>query len=144
MNASLPLVSIITPLYRTSEKLSAECAQSVIKSTKDLAGIAEVEWLIQVDEPEIPEYLSKCKYALVESNPTNVGSAQSRNAALACSRGDIIVSVDADDIIVDLRPTVKALIEMPKIGWASGLVLTFHEDGSIRHDGVRSLIVWVT
>jgi glycosyltransferase involved in cell wall biosynthesis len=104
MNSDTPIVSIITPVFKTDLQYVEECIYSVINQTypKD-----KIEMIICVDSSN-PEYRRKLKYLvdkvkqidiklIFNNNP--IGLSKSRNRAVDYSKGDWLLILDSDDIL---------------------------------------------
>lgn len=92
-----PLISIITPVFNSSQTLD-ECIVSVLKQTYDnweliLADDCSTDDSIDI----IRRYQSADSRVLCVRLETNSGPAQARNAALSIARGRWISFLDSDD-----------------------------------------------
>lgn len=115
------LVSIITPLAPDRYDHLQELSQSIRRSR--IPHDASIEWLIQVDGPigqELDEILSSIQQECVHDGITMIpeshhypgGAAVARNLAASRSQGDVLIMIDADDLIkADFISQVIGVIE---------------------------------
>lgn len=96
----MPKISIITPVYNVSEYLE-ECINSIIDQTHQ-------DWeLILVDDGSQDNSGMICdKYAnqdnrIICIHKQNGGQSSARNIALEKARGEFLMFVDADDVLLD-------------------------------------------
>lgn len=93
------------------------------------------EWLIQLDGGDgvVPDEVLVDGRVHVEENGSRVGSAASRNRALARARGRLVQSLDADDLLLpDALASLAAAFADPEIAFAFG------GSADLRDGGVRS------
>lgn len=119
------LVSIITPLAPDRYDHLQELSQSIRRSR--IPHDANIEWLIQVDGPigqELDEILSSIQQECVhdgiimipESHHYPGGAAVARNLAASRSQGDVLIMIDADDLIkADFISQVIGVIENEEV-----------------------------
>ncbi|WP_336127584.1 glycosyltransferase family 2 protein [Mesoflavibacter sp. CH_XMU1422-2] len=93
-----PLVSIITPMYN-SEKFILKTINSVVNQTYSnwelmLIDDGSTDNTIQIVE----DFKQKYSNITLLQNPTNLGTAQSRNKGILEAKGDYIAFLDADDL----------------------------------------------
>lgn len=99
LSGIVPLVSIITPFYNAGKSIE-ETAASVLNQT-----FPYFEWIIvndgSTDEESINELslLQKKDNRIRVLNKENGGIASARNLAIKDSKADIIIPLDADDLI---------------------------------------------
>lgn len=93
---SVPLISVIVPIYRAKAFLS-RCIDSVVQQTHP-------EWELLLVDDGSPDGCPAICDAYAETNPrihvihqTNKGVSAARNTGLDAARGDYIAFVDADD-----------------------------------------------
>lgn len=93
-----PLISVVMPFYN-AHAFIRETVESVLRQDYD-----NFELIIVNDGsvlPTVEELLSglDCKNIRVINHEKNQGLAQARNTAIDAARGDLIVPLDADDLI---------------------------------------------
>jgi len=125
-----PLVSIITPYYNAVEYFE-QTFNSVMNQT-----FPWFEWIIVDDGStdisaayELKKYAS-CDRRIILLRQENSGQSLARNIAAKHSRTDILVPLDADDLIapVFLEEIYWALYCNPKAAWAYSDSLGFQEN----------------
>ena len=95
---SLPLVSIITPVFNREEYISL-CINSILNQT-----YRHFEYFIIDDGSTdktskiIEEYLQSDKRITVITNSYNLGAAKSYNKGVEASKGKYLMRLDSDDI----------------------------------------------
>lgn len=131
MNSLSPLVSIITPLFK-SEKYIAETIISVQSQT-----FTDYEHIIVDDCSPDNSYNVALSYAeqdphiILMKNEHNMRVAYTRNRALDVARGKYILFLDSDDILTD--DALDSLVKMIRTGGYSivtGPYQKMSEDGS--------------
>lgn len=131
--ATMPRVSVLTPIYKTNPKHLRECIESVLKQT-----FTDFEFLILNDSPD-EKYLAdivksyhdpRIKYI---ENKTNMGISPSRNRLLKMARGEYIAIFDHDDISMPTRlaQQVAYMDANPNVGVLSGWLQYFGEADTI-------------
>jgi glycosyltransferase involved in cell wall biosynthesis len=122
-----PLISVITAALCPSDRFLDDAYSSL--------GRQEVpwEWLLQIDGPEqgLPSFPDDDRVR-VEANGLHLGTAGTRNRALARARGELIFALDADDVIAPraLPALCSALLsEDDDIAFAFGRAGELGEDG---------------
>lgn len=115
-------LSIVTPVYRPVPQFFQECAESVMANIKRLAGFHEVEWIIEGDGllAWAPEW------ADVSDHPHQLGSAATRNLALDRATGDLVLTLDCDDMLLDISPLIDLFAD-PATGWVAGRTVVMAE-----------------
>ena len=94
----MPIVSVIIPVYKVEEYLTA-CVTSVLNST-----IKDIE-VILVDDgspdrcPLICDRFAELDYRVKVVHKANGGLADARNEGLKIAQGKYIAFVDSDDLI---------------------------------------------
>ncbi len=96
-----PKISIITPVYNTSEKFLRECIESVINQTYDnwelcLADDASTKPYVK---KILEEYKQKDKRIKIVFRKTNGHICKASNDALKLATGEFIALLDHDDIL---------------------------------------------
>ena len=119
-----PLVSILTPLYKTNHSHLRAMIESVLNQE-----YPNFEFLLLNDSPDdlsleqvVREY--KDKRIRYLTNHTNQGIAKSRNRLIQESKGEFLAILDHDDICFPDRLTrqVAYFQSNPDVGVVSGLV----------------------
>lgn len=91
------MLSVITPVFPAQAEHLPETAETV-RATSDLL---ELEWILVVDGPgPVPELPSGMPEVRIIRLPEWSGISAAHNAALAQARGDLILPLDADDLLV--------------------------------------------
>ena len=96
---SAPLISVIIPVYNTSEFLPA-CLDSVIKQS-----FAELE-IICIDDGstdksgDILRQYAEQDIRIILHSQENLGASAAKNRGLALSSGEFLMIVDSDDILL--------------------------------------------
>lgn len=112
MENSMPLISVIVPIYNT-EKYLSECLDSIIAQT-----VSDME-IICVDDGStdkcaeiLQQYRQKDERIKIISR-TNGGLSAARNDALEIARGEYLAFVDSDDCVADnfLEKLLAAIME---------------------------------
>jgi hypothetical protein len=120
-----PLISIVTPFYN-SGKTIGQTYNSVMNQT-----LPYFEWIIvndgSTDEAAIQklEELAATDGRIKVLQKENGGTADARNTGIDAALGDIIIPLDADDLILPtfLEYMYWALLKNPEASWVySGLV----------------------
>ena len=110
-----PLVSVVIPAYN-AERWVAECIGSVVAQTYP-------HWeCILVDDGSTDGTLAQaegmkeaCGGRLTVLRKANGGAASARNVGLAAAKGDYVVFVDADDLMLprELEFALRAVADIP-------------------------------
>lgn len=118
-NANDPLISVVVPVYNTSQYLEG-CLNSIIRQTYHNLEIVLVDDGSTDSSGEICDSFARMDPRFCVYHKRNGGLSDSRNYGIAKSHGEYIVFVDSDDIVdADL---VEYLYE---------LLLKYHTDLSI-------------
>lgn len=127
------LVSIITPVYNRSAHI-AEAMDSVLAQT-----YADWEMLIVDDGSSdgsaeiVRAYMEKDARIRLICNEKNLGTAGSRNVAIAQARGRYLAFLDSDDVwLPEKLGKQLALMQKESVGFCYGNAYVIDEDGSIR------------
>ena len=92
----MPLLSVITAVHPPHVGWLAACGAAVL--CQELPHGWELEWCVQLDdgaEATFDDPRVRCA-----ANNSRLGAAQSRNLAVARSRGDVLMHLDADDVLL--------------------------------------------
>ena len=132
-----PLISIITPVYKTPIKILNAAIQSVIEQTYD-----NLELCIANGSPEVADLRTaldsharqdpRIKIVHLESN---LGIAGNTNAALGLATGDFVGFLDHDDLLAPfaLFEVVKVVSENPAVDMIYSDEDKITTDGRMRH-----------
>jgi glycosyltransferase involved in cell wall biosynthesis len=127
----MPLISIITPLYRPAPDHLRETVKGVVE--QDLPPTWSLEWIVQEDGPErsvAPDLLG-VGGDTYEANGAHLGVAATRNIALSRVQGDLVQVLDQDDYLLPNALAVLApRFDDPAIHWAVAQADDLHPDGS--------------
>jgi glycosyltransferase involved in cell wall biosynthesis len=123
-----PLVSIIIPFYDQAEYLQETVASALGQTYSDCE-------LVVIDDaspaPDAEALLTtyRSNRLRIERNARNIGAAASRNKGIELASGELILPLDADDLILPeyLEKTVNLLISDPKIAGVYTNVYQFGE-----------------
>lgn len=118
----MPLLSIITPTqFHNADHIEAVWDGLVVQ---DMPDGWEWEWLVQEDgrDPAVRERLPDDPRVCYDALGVQVGSAATRNHALARAGGDVVAGVDHDDFHLPgaLSALLGPLIDRADIGWSCG------------------------
>ncbi len=125
MNAQRPKVSVLTPLYNTSESDLRAMIESVLNQT-----FTDFEFLLLNDSPDnhglekiVLSYNdARIKYS---ENPENLGITKSRNKLIDLALGEYLAVLDHDDISMPNRFQLQVdfLDKNPHIGVVGGNII---------------------
>lgn len=119
----MSLLSILTPLSSLTPGEYFLKAKESIEAIKAKDGL-ELEWVVQQDgDGDIDLGESSVEISFARNEPGRFfGAATTRTAALMRARGDLVISLDADDYFVrpGLSSQIKALQDNPNYQWATG------------------------
>lgn len=130
----MPLVSVITAVGDSALDFVDETWQSL--TALALPAGYELQWCVQRDDPD--EELATRTWAADERvslgfSHRRGGASAARNQALLRARGDLVWSVDADDLVLpDALTTLAAPFEDPTCGWSGGAWLELPLDEARR------------
>lgn len=126
-------VSIITATYGPKADYLADTVQSV--RDQQLPEGWELEWLIQEDgaQPRLADAVNGLPGVHYAANHAQVGSAATRNFALARATGELIQVLDHDDMLLPgALATLVPRFDDPQLGWAVGQADDLMPDGARR------------
>ncbi|WP_328901492.1 MULTISPECIES: glycosyltransferase [unclassified Streptomyces] len=125
------LLSLITPVHRAGLAYLRETYDSLAGQV--LPEGWEWEWLIQEDGAGVgaAEFLPDDPRIKVASSRRG-GPHVSQTVALGRSYGELVKTLDADDLLTDgaLARDIRVLTERPEVGWVTSAVLDLMPDGS--------------
>ncbi|GEM_PF-718760 len=132
----MPKISIITPVFKTPEKMLIEMIESVIAQTYSCWELCIVDGgsgSTRIQEI-LCEYAGKDKRIAVKFFEKNEGMAGNTNTAISLATGDFIAFLDHDDILAPdaLFEVVKAINHHPQAELLYSDEDHISEDGEIR------------
>lgn len=120
-------IALLTPVHPRKAAFLDDAAASVFSLTD-----VNWRWYVQVDGAEAGS-LSMAGHPGVQIayNGQHLGTAATRNRALACVDSPYVATLDADDLLEPsgLAPLVEALERDPAAGFAIGGAIDFFPDG---------------
>ncbi len=124
-------ISIITPLFKGIKYLPV-LSQMIEACAKQVADIAEVEWIISNDDPEAPLDIVKVTGVFVKvlNTAINRGIQGARVTGLNACTGEYVLFLDQDDSI-DSRWIVS---QIEHIGDADAVVCSCKRDGKLFYE----------
>lgn len=99
MSTSLPVISVIVPVYN-SEKFLYRCLMSILNQTMKNIEIIVVNDGSTDSSLDIMKKFSEKYNNFTILNLKNVGAAKARNEAISIARGEYLSFVDSDDFIL--------------------------------------------
>src|SRR4051794_24314414 len=121
-----PLISVVTAALLPDEAFLRDAYSSLCDQE------APWEWLLQIDggEEDLPT-MPDDERIHVEANGLHLGTAATRNRALARARGQFVFALDADDVLVPgaLLALSEALVSDDRLALAFGRAADLLEDG---------------
>jgi len=129
----LSKVSIITACSPDAVQFLHDALRSI--ETSFLPAGWRLEWVLQEDGPvpTVDSDLLSHPAIKYQVNGSSLGTATTRNLALARANGDMLVALDADDMLADggLLAMLRALNREPMAAWAVGNHSQLFPDGKI-------------
>ena len=112
----MPLLSVITAVHPTHVGWLETCSASIL--SQKLPHGWSLEWCIQLDDnAEASHHDPRVKVA---SNHAKLGASHSRNMAVARSQGDVLMHLDADDVLIDgALSSILPLYDNDTVSWAA-------------------------
>ena len=132
------MISVLMTVYNERVEWVSDAIDSVINSA------ADIELIIVVDNPSLPEELSKYlqiiehdKRIRIYYNESNLGPAMSANVALSHAGGEYVARLDSDDIALENR-FIRELDFLTKNGFdmVAGGGMIIDEDGVPTGDSI--------
>jgi glycosyltransferase involved in cell wall biosynthesis len=128
----MPLLSILTAAVAERAGLIAEVGDSL--ATQQLPDGWALEWIVQEDGPDpgLAEVIGRFSFARYAAHGEWLGIAVTRNIGLTRVSGELVQSVDSDDLILPggLATAVEAFAAFPGIHWVSGQADDLLPDGT--------------
>ncbi|RYJ14226.1 glycosyltransferase [Halogeometricum borinquense] len=127
-----PLVSVLVPAYNESNYVG-DCLDSILASDYPTD---RLEVIVIDDGSTDGTYAEASAYRndrVSVFHRSNGGKHAALNLGLSCSRGDVVVAVDADSILAPsaLRTAVEQLQSDPRLGAVAGTVVVNNADGIV-------------
>lgn len=123
-------LSIVTPVFRPDAEFFADCAESVASTVERLAGICEVEWVIECDGGapgiDVPSW------ANVDLHVEQLRPGPTRSLALRRASGDLVMTLDCDDMLLDIVSLIEVLASRPEVGWVAASTVDLVTTGLMR------------
>jgi cellulose synthase/poly-beta-1,6-N-acetylglucosamine synthase-like glycosyltransferase len=128
----MPVVSVITACHSGMQHFLDECARSVLHQV--LPESWELEWRLQFDAHDSSSKLGLVDpRVLVDFNGQQLGTAETRNRAIARSSGDVLIQLDGDDVLVPgALTTLLRYFDDEHVGWVVGRADDLYPDGSTK------------
>ena len=121
-----PLLSIITPCHAPAYKYLPDAGNSIAQ-LREQAGYM-IEWIIAPDGalPDDADFSDLADHKMLPAGK-KMGSSAARNCALACSVGDYIFPLDADDVLepAGVIEAVSHLQNSHNLNWVAGNRLAY-------------------
>ena len=136
-HTELPLISVIIPCYNQAHFLSA-AIQSVLAQTYAHHEIIVVDDGSTDDTAEVAASYPMVRYVRQD----NQGLSSARNTGLRESRGDYLVFLDADDLLLPraLEAGLTCMCAHPECAFVSGHYRYIKQDGSFRRENLQQYI----
>lgn len=118
----MPLLSILTAAIVERREFVAEAGESL--AVQELPDGWELEWVVQEDGPNpgLAPVIERFPFARYAAHGTRLGIASTRNLGLTRVSGELVQSLDCDDLILPggLATGIEAFAAYPHIHWVSG------------------------
>lgn len=128
----MPLLSLVTAAHGVRADLLSETGASV--AVQQLPPGWEIEWLIQEDgpRPHLDELAGAFPFARHHANGEQRGIADTRNLALSRARGELVRTLDSDDLLLPgaLARTIGVFEANPSVHWVATRPEYLTHDGS--------------
>ncbi|WP_414170900.1 glycosyltransferase (plasmid) [Streptoverticillium reticulum] len=132
----MPIITVITPVHDGGDAYLPETYESI--KAQILPAGWSLQWVIQEDGEEgralarHQELLSQPWISTGCGRPG--GAARARTMGLLRAEGELIRTVDADDLLPDpkvLARDIRVLTEHPELGWVTARCLDLMPDGTL-------------
>lgn len=128
----MPLLSILTAAIGQRAGLIAETGDSLAGQT--LPDGWQLEWIVQEDgpDPSLAAVIDRFPFARYAAHDAQLGIAGTRNLGLTRVSGELVQSVDCDDLILPggLGQALAAFASEPGIHWVSAQADDLLPDGT--------------
>jgi len=128
----MPLLSIVTAAHAGRADFLPSTGKSV--ASQELPPGWELEWLVQEDgaEPHLAEIVETVPQARYHANGQQRGIADTRNLALSRARGDLVRTLDSDDLLLPgaLAGPIERFAEHPELHWVATRPKYLDRDGT--------------
>lgn len=126
------LLSIVTPVFDPRPDHLAQAYESL--AAQEVPGGWEWEWVVQEDgrTGDVARLLPPDPRVRVGTGRPHGGVGQTRNMALARSRGELVKAFDGDDVMAPgtLARDIAVLSRPDDVGWTTSRALDLLPDGS--------------
>ncbi|MEU5713975.1 glycosyltransferase [Streptomyces flaveolus] len=127
------IISVVTPVYDGGETYLREAYESVCAERDQLPHGWELQWLLQEDGTTgRPTAAIPPEPWISQGMAPRAGAGAARTMALSRATGELVRSLDADDVILPggLSREITALEKHPEAGWCVSAGLDLLPDGS--------------
>jgi glycosyltransferase involved in cell wall biosynthesis len=128
----MPLLSIITAAHAGRADFLPSTGESV--AAQELPPGWELEWLVQEDgsDPHLAEIVETVPQVRYHANGQQRGIADTRNLALSRARGDLVRTLDSDDLLLPgaLAGPIQRFAEHPEVHWVAARPKYLDRDGA--------------
>jgi glycosyltransferase involved in cell wall biosynthesis len=128
----MPLLSVITAAHAARADTLPATGESL--AAQELPPGWEVEWLVQEDGPRpgLADVAAAVPQARYQANGEQRGIADTRNLALCRARGDLVRTLDSDDLLLPgaLARTIGVFAANPSVHWVATRPEYWMRDGS--------------
>ncbi|WP_228838712.1 glycosyltransferase family 2 protein [Nocardia amamiensis] len=115
------MLSVITAVHGGRADLLVHAGDSLAK--QELPPEWELEWIVQEDgpTPHLADVVSRYHFARYAPNGEQLGIAATRNLALTRVSGELLHSLDSDDLLLPdaLHVAIDAFAAHPDVHWVS-------------------------
>jgi glycosyltransferase involved in cell wall biosynthesis len=117
----MPLLSVITAVHAGRADFLPTTGESL--AAQALPPGWEVEWMLQEDgdDPHLADLAATFPLARYQANGQQRGIADTRNLALSRARGDLVRTLDSDDLLLPgaLAGPIERFAEHPELHWVA-------------------------
>ncbi|MFI9380654.1 glycosyltransferase family 2 protein [Kutzneria sp. NPDC052558] len=128
----MPLLSIVTAAHAGRADFLPSTGESV--AAQQLPPGWELEWLVQEDgdDPHLAEIVEAVPQVRYHANGQQRGIADTRNLALSRARGDLVRTLDSDDLLLPgaLAGPIERFAEHPELHWVAARPRYLDRDGA--------------
>jgi len=133
----VPVISVITPVHSAVGQYLAQTGASVLGQV--LPPGWELEWLVQEDgpDPHLGALLPPDARIRYDAHGRQFGCAVTRTSALRRARGELVFSLDGDDLLSPgaAGAYIRAAQANPGAAWFSGAYYRFGSSATPLHTG---------
>jgi glycosyltransferase involved in cell wall biosynthesis len=117
----MPLLSVITAVHAGRAEFLPATGESL--AAQQLPRGWEVEWMLQEDgdDPHLADVAATFPQARYQANGEQRGIADTRNLALSRARGELVRTLDSDDLLLPgaLARTIGVVEANPSVHWVA-------------------------